>query len=174
MNKELKQSLLGFTSVSLMGTIWHFVYEWSGQYTPVGLICPVNESPWEHLKLLWFPYLLWCLLTFKKEKIIPVAWARHGISALTGTLVLTVSFYTYSGILGKNLMAADILCFIISVASTFLTEHLLRKNNRLQAKSAQTAGILLILAISALFGLFTFYPPRIPWFLDSQNGIYGI
>ena len=41
-------------SVSLLGTLLHFTYRWSGRNP---LIAPVNESVWEHMKLLFFPML---------------------------------------------------------------------------------------------------------------------
>ena len=46
----LKLDIIGFVFVSVIGTLAHFVFEWSGNNTVVGLFCPINESPWEHLK----------------------------------------------------------------------------------------------------------------------------
>ena len=40
------------------GTLFHFIYEWSGFHPLAGLFAPVNESTWEHLKMLFFPVLL--------------------------------------------------------------------------------------------------------------------
>jgi uncharacterized protein (DUF983 family) len=58
----------GFAFVSIVGTLWHFIYQWTGDNRLVALVCPVNESPWEHLKLLWFPFLLWCLINLRSTK----------------------------------------------------------------------------------------------------------
>ena len=57
----LKLDIIGFVFVSVIGTLAHFVFEWSGNNTVVGLFCPINESPWEHLKLIFFPYLIWTI-----------------------------------------------------------------------------------------------------------------
>ena len=67
-----------------------------------------------------------------------------------------------------------IISFILGVGSAFWIDAVLTRNGKLQGKSAQIAGVFLLLAVSALFMLFTFYPPKIPWFLDEQSGIYGI
>ena len=83
-------------------------------------------------------------------------------------------FFTYKGIIGRDVMALDIISFILGVGNAFWIDAVLTRNGKLQGKSAQTAGIFLLLAVSALFMLFTFYPPKIPWFLDEQSGIYGI
>ena len=164
----------GFAFVSIVGTLWHFIYQWTGDNRLVALVCPVNESPWEHLKLLWFPFLLWCLITLRSTKGQQGAWARHCAGALTGIGVITALFFTYKGIIGRDVMALDIISFILSVGSAFWIDAVLTRNGKLQGKSAQTAGICILLAVSALFMLFTFYPPKIAWFLDEQSGIYGI
>ena len=50
--------IAGFVFVIIAGTLLHFVYHWTGQNRIVGLFSPVNESTWEHLKLLFTPMLL--------------------------------------------------------------------------------------------------------------------
>ena len=50
--------LAGFLTVSALGTLAHFAYEWSGKQLLAGAFCAVNESTWEHMKLLFFPALL--------------------------------------------------------------------------------------------------------------------
>lgn len=174
MKKETKLQWAGFVFVCIVGTLWHFIYQWTGDNRLVALVCPVNESPWEHLKLLWFPFILWCLITLRKANQQPGAWGRHCVGALTGVGVITAFFFTYKGIIGKDIMALDIFSFILGVGSAFGVDALLRHNGKLQTKSAQTVGILILIAVSALFMLFTFYPPKIPWFFDAQSGIYGV
>lgn len=174
MRNKIGLQWCGFAFVSIVGTLWHFIYQWTGDNRLVALVCPVNESPWEHLKLLWFPFLLWCLINLRSTKDQQGAWARHCAGALTGIGVITALFFTYKGIIGRDVMALDIISFILGVGNAFWIDAVLARNGKLQGKSAQTAGVFLLLAVSALFMLFTFYPPKIAWFLDEQSGIYGI
>ncbi len=58
--------LFGIIFTFILGTLLHFVYEWSGSNVIVGIFSPVNESVWEHLKLLYFPMSLWLLLGYSK------------------------------------------------------------------------------------------------------------
>ena len=53
-----KWEIAEFIFIAIVGTLLHFVYDWSGQNPAVGIIAPVSESTWEHLKLLFFPFLL--------------------------------------------------------------------------------------------------------------------
>ena len=56
--RQLYYSKITFCILTLiLGTLLHFLYEWTGYNYLVGFISPVNESTWEHLKLLFFPVL---------------------------------------------------------------------------------------------------------------------
>ena len=41
-----------------VGTFFHFLFDILNQNVFVGLFTPVNESVWEHLKLIYFPYVV--------------------------------------------------------------------------------------------------------------------
>ena len=56
-----KFTLGGILWTLVIGTSSHFFYQWSGENFFVGLVSPVNETVWEHLKLLFFPALLYML-----------------------------------------------------------------------------------------------------------------
>ena len=57
-------NLLGFFIVSILGCINHFIYELSGKNTLAASITPINESTWEHLKLLFFPFIAYIIFEF--------------------------------------------------------------------------------------------------------------
>lgn len=61
-------TIIGIIFVMLTGTLSHFLYDWSGQNPVVGLFTPVNESIWEHMKLLFFPMLLYSLIMILKYR----------------------------------------------------------------------------------------------------------
>ena len=47
--------LAGFLFTGALGVLPHFLYEWSGGNTLAAAFSAVNESTWEHMKLLFFP-----------------------------------------------------------------------------------------------------------------------
>ena len=58
--KQLKTTaIIGILFVLIVGTLSHYVYEWSGKAFLVGFFFPVSESTWEHMKLIFFPMLLY-------------------------------------------------------------------------------------------------------------------
>jgi len=55
-------SLWGFAVTSLAGTLLHFLYDFSGKSKIAALFSGVNESTWEHMKLMFFPMLLFMIV----------------------------------------------------------------------------------------------------------------
>ncbi len=175
MNKKLfRYEIIGFIFVSITGTLNHFLYEWLHASKAIGLFCPVNESVWEHLKLLFFPYLIWSiaeffLITDKKN------FFHSKIKGVLCGLIFIVSFfYTYSGITGTVSTFMDILSFFIGTAISFLISYEFIRNSRTGSRISEIISILIFIFISAVFFIFTFMPPLIPLFEDPQRFTFGI
>lgn len=175
MNKKLfKTSIYGFIFVSIIGTLCHFVFELSGYSRIAGLLCPVNESSWEHLKMLFFPYLVWSIAEYvllKKDKGI---FFSKAIGAVSGMLSILIIFYTYTGIIGKNSEILNILSYYIGVFTSFAVDYSMIKSMKFSTKSYNAVGIFILIFITALFFLFTFFPPLIPLFKDPISSSYGL
>lgn len=175
MNKKLFIfELCGFVFVCVLGTLCHFFFEWSNESTAVGIFCPVNESVWEHLKLLYFPYIIWSIIEFFTLKIKGNFFFSKLCGSIAGILTILFIHYTYKGASGMESMAADIVSFFIGVAVSFFISYTIIKNAKQGSMlRAITSGAVLIV-IAALFILFTFAPPLIPLFEDPKTLTYGI
>lgn len=175
MQKKLfKFSIAGFVFVSIIGSISHFVFKWSGYNIAVGLLFPVNESTWEHLKLLFFPYLIWSVIEYylmKKEKGI---FMSKLIGVLSGMAAIVIFFYTYTGILGKSIEIVNILSFFLGAGIAFLIDYHFIKAKKFDNARIDTIAVAVFIAIGAVFMIFTIVPPFIPLFKDPINSTYGI
>lgn len=175
MQKKLfKYSIIGFIIVSIAGSISHFVFEWSNYNTITGAFFPVNESVWEHLKLIFFPYLIWSIVQYfllKKENGVLIS---KSIGVLSGMLAIVIFYYTYTGITGKSIDILNILSFFIGVSTAFIVDYYLIKSNKLNKDIYNTIAIAVFIIIGALFFIFTYEPPLIPLFKDPINSTYGI
>ena len=58
---KFKTNAIRFLFISILGVLLHFTYEWSDDNRIVGLFSAVNESTWEHMKLLAVPWVLWTI-----------------------------------------------------------------------------------------------------------------
>lgn len=166
--------LIGVIFIIIMGTLSHFLFKWSNDVSIVGFIAPVNESIWEHLKLLFFPTILYSLLEYSvygKEHANYITSITFGL--IVGLLFIIVMYYTYSGTIGHNVTYIDILIFIISVIITqWISYAILKKNSFVDFYPANS--ILILVGITLLFFIFTFKPPMIELFKDSNTNTYGI
>lgn len=167
-------TVLGMIFTGITGTLLHFLFQCSTYKPAIALFSSVNESTWEHLKLLFFPVLLYTLLEciLYKGRVPGFLWART-LSLLAGLAFIIAGFYTYSGILGKNYMAADISLFVIAILITFLLTPALQKWRK-NLPPRTCLAILILFILTVLFFLFTFYPPHIGLFMDPETQNYGI
>lgn len=167
--KGLKSNIIkGIIFVSILGTLLHFAYEWSGNNFIVGLFTPVNESIWEHTKLLFFPMLLYSFYISKKVGgEYPCLHSSMIAGSLLGMVLIISLFYTYSGIIGFHVAIADIAIFYISVIASFLVGYKLT----LTCKAEKFAPLLWFLQIAVIcsFFIFTVFPPDIPLFINPES-----
>jgi len=166
--------ILGIFFISLSGSALHFVFEWSGEWTPLALIAAVNESVWEHLKLAFWPAMIYSLITYpilkRKTKNF---WTAKTAGLYAMPIVIIVMFYSYLTIAGKSNVVYDISTFVLAVsAGQLLSYHLMMKD--IHQRSVKIIAVALLLIITAAFCLFTFFPPKFPLFQDFVTGKYGI
>jgi hypothetical protein len=170
--------IFGILILIVFGSLMHFVYQWSGKLRLVGIFAPVNESVWEHLKLTFWPMLIWWLAGYfivgKKNKISAAQWfVSSAVGQIVCPLVIVSFYYTYTGALGIESLILDIFSLFLGVgAGQGLGLHVYRKA-KINGCGLYYALIVLII-LAATFTVFTFIPPHIPLFKDSTTGRYGI
>ena len=124
MNRLQSYIIAGILFVLAAGTLSHFLYGWTGNNFIIGLFTPVNESVWEHMKLIFFPMLFYSIFASAKLKAdYPYIASSLCFSILIGTLLIPVLFYAYTYILGKNFLVLDIIIFALSTALAFFTVY---------------------------------------------------
>ena len=164
--------LMGFAVTALLGTLLHFLYDWLGKAKWVAPFSGVNESTWEHMKLLFWPMFIFAIIQsfFFKER--ENFWCVKLRGTLLGLSTIPILFYTYNGVIGKSPDWLNITIFFVSAAAAFLYETRLF-NSGLSCKSQRRAFIALC-AIAFLFVIFTFRTPQIGIFRDPLTSAYGI
>lgn len=163
----------GFSLVSLAGTLLHFLYDWTNGSIFVAPFSAVNESTWEHMKLLYFPLLVFAIIQRGFFKEYENFWYVKLIGAALGLASIPVLFYTYNGAFGKSPDWVNIAIFFVSVAIVFSVETYLFRNDLLCHKKNKIAFFVLCF-IGVLFIAFTFITPSIPIFMDPLTEEYGI
>ena len=164
----------GFGFTSLFGTLLHFLYEWTGKNNFTALFSGVNESTWEHMKLLFFPLLIFSIIEYY---IFGRNETYYWCIKLTGTILglssIPVIYYTLNGVFGKTPDWVNISIFFIAAALTYFAETLMFKN-KVRCRPCSRTRFILLLVIATLFFIFTFIPPEINLFKDPITNTYGI
>ena len=149
----------------VLGVVLHFTYEWSNQNTIVGIFSAINESTWEHLKLVFYPMILMTIIGYfiigNRTKNY---WAAQAVGIIIAISFIIVFFYTYTGIIGKNYGWLNIATFIMAIIlGEYVTYKLLISEKRY---NAEVISIIFLIILFLSFVLYTFYPPNIALFED--------
>lgn len=158
-----RRYFLAFVLTALAGSALHFGFALCPSPL-VGLFCPVSESVWEHLKLLYWPFLAAGFVLNRKAENAQAAWS----GTLTGLLFMPAFllgvYYTLESGFAFTAGWLNISLYVLSLALGFYLSAKLSRSGAL----SWLCGVLVILA--GLYGaaliLFTMAPPPLPIFLS--------
>lgn len=178
--KQSTWILIGIPVLFFTGSAMHFLYDMVDTIPIIGFlaafIAPVNESIWEHCKLLLVPVITWWGLYYfvygRSFKINSNKWFSGALSALLAALsLIPLLYYFYTGAFGIELIWIDVAIMLAAVTSgQLLGLHVYHHSKGLRAVTV----IIVFAFIVGIFIVFTFYPPHLPLFQDGQSGTYGI
>ncbi len=161
--------MAGFIFTGIVGTLLHFLYDWTGQSPVAGIFSAVNESIWEHMKLLFYPMLLFAVFEyFVIGKNYSHFWCVKALGTLLGLALIPTLYYTYTGSLGISVDWLNIAIFYIAAGTVFWLETRLLQRDFPRCRYPKAAFMLLI-GLAFLFGLWTFFPPGLPIFQPPEK-----
>lgn len=159
---------IGLVVISLLSIPLHFTYEWLGKLDVVGIFTPINESIWEHLKLVYWPMMLWWgigyLIFRNKQQLAPIKW----LVAATVSVIVTMGFivgwyYAWTNGIGiSNTLIHVGSLFIAVPIGQLLSIHVYRVVQ--PRRVYQILSIILWVLFGAMFIYFTFVTPDMPIF----------
>ncbi len=164
---------MGFAVTSLGGTILHFLYGWLDEAVWIAPFSGVNESTWEHMKLLFWSMLIYAIVQSFFFRTREDFWCVKIRGILLGLVLIPVFFYTYNGVVGKLPDWLNIAIFFLSAAISYIYETRLFNAEKLRCRSSKLP-IVMLSVIALLFVVFTFATPETGIFKDPLTGTYGI
>lgn len=166
----------GIPILFLIGSFMHFMYDLCGQNPVVGAVAAVNESVWEHTKMVMLPVILWYVIYYlvkkKRYRLNVNRWFTAGLtSLLVSFFTIPCLFYFYTEAWGVELLWVDVLILLVSnILGQLIGLHIYRHTKGIPAWIVS----IIFIAIIVIFVIMTFYPPSIPMFRDSVTSTYGI
>lgn len=172
--KLLTWMVVGNFVIFSLASIWHFIFAWF-KVIPLALIAPVNESPWEHIKLFFVPAIIFYVIEYffigKKYKNYLVA---RSVALIIMPVIMFSLYYGYKDFLHiPEKLSYDILITIISIIGGNVLAYYLTKSKKDYKKYTIVTPITIIVLFIA-YSLLTFFPPQKPIFFDRNFNGYGI
>ncbi|MDE7215572.1 MAG: hypothetical protein K2O08_02065 [Clostridia bacterium] len=159
MTKNIKAfTALGVILTTMLGSLFHFVYEWTGNNYIAGLFFATNESVWEHIKLALLPMMLIFLFgSFLLKGANNFAVAAF-FAMLTVIVVIPLAFFSYTSAIGKSVLAMDITIFILSIILGYCVAYRIFATT--QRPFLNVIALVGIAVIVVCFFTFTYNPPN--------------
>ena len=170
-----KIKIIGVIVIFAFTVLYHFLYELLPN--PVfAIFFPVNESIWEHMKLLYSGLLSWGIIEYfiLKKKQIPY---KNYVSTLFITMITSIIIYLIMylplyNVFGENMIISITLLIIVIIIEQILSYYLL--NYSKENKTLNKVSILLIVLGYVTLTSLTYNPPRNYIFYDTVENKYGI
>ena len=157
-------TLIGILVLFVVGSLFHFLYSLTGECFIVGLFVPINESIFEHTKMVVLPIFIWWSIfyLFRKKDLFVNAWFTSALIAMISAIIaIPMLFYFYSQAFGIESLVIDILILLVSLAiGQILGLHYYRHGKGIEYHFA----IVLMIVIIIIFAFFTINPPAFPIF----------
>jgi hypothetical protein len=166
--------LSGVAFIVVIGSALHFAFDWAGGWKPLALVAAVNESIWEHLKLAFWPGLLWAVMErWRLRAVSTDFWTVKGLALLVPSVLIVTIFGTYTAILGDNLLVLDIGTFVVAVLAGQLVSAWLLVA-RIGIRAIKFLGLVVLAIQIGAFATLTYCPPDMALFEDPRSGLRGI
>lgn len=170
----LKLLLISIPFLFVLGSLLHFTYEWSDKNKLVAIFSPVNESIFEHSKLLLVPLtFFWGIgyLFLKSDVNINNYFLGMLTSIVVSIIIMITFYYTYKEIIGNSFLWIDIFDLLLSLfIGQVVANHIYVYSNGIPC--IISIGIIAIIFVVYIY--LTFFPFKTPFFYDEKNKIYGI
>jgi len=168
-----KIKILGVFIIFLLSFPLHFLYEWIPN-SIISIFVPVNESIWEHMKLISTSFILFGIIDFillKNNTKFNNFLLQLFVVPLIGIISYLLIYIPVYNIVGENMVVSIILLFIIIILKQLLSYYLLSKD---EIRFQNIIGIVGIIIMYIIFGYLTYRPVIDYLFFDEKNDKYGI
>lgn len=165
--------VIGTIFIIAIGSLIHFLYDWTNHNKIIGYFASVNESTWEHIKLIIAPTFLWLIIEYHFYSANPNLFFARFISLIVMIITIPILFYSYTYLTKKNNFIIDIAIFILAAIIGQLIFSILinlSTTNPIQ----NHIGIIGLIIIFLIYLTRTYVPKKNFIYQDPITKKYGI
>ena len=172
---NLKKMIFVNTIITfLLAFLTHFLYTWLPNNI-IAIFFPVNESIWEHMKMLYTTILIYGILEYFIMKKFDIEynnlWITTVIKSITSIPIYLILFLPIYYNIGENMFIA-ITTMLISIFIVNIIGYKLLQIDEIKYQIPISIGLIIIVYI--IMGILTFKTPRYEIFFDTKEEKYGI
>ena len=161
---------IGVIVIFLLTILYHFLYNWLPN--PVfSVFFPVNESIWEHMKLLYSGIFTWGVIEYfilrKKGISYRNFFSTLFLEMVTSIMIYLIMYLPLYNVFGESMVISISLLIVVIILEEIFSYS---KENRILDR----ISILFIVLGFVVFLCFTYDPPRNYIFYDVVSNKYGI
>lgn len=168
-----KIKIINVVFLFLLSFLWHFMYDWFPNNI-FALVFPVNESIWEHMKIIYYCLLLGSVLEFylcKKNNIkINNFYIEAMVKSLLGVIFYLIVFIPLYLWLGESMVISIGLMLVTYVFMEYIGYKILVG----EELNINILPVIIIVLGCIMFVILTFYPLHNFLFFDEVKFGYGI
>ena len=168
-----KIKIVSIFGMFILYFLTHFLYNFFPN-TLFSIFFPVNESIWEHMKMMTSSILIWSILEYFLYKKFRVNHNNFILSLFLEVclsiiifLIIYLPIYHFTGsIFILNLIVLFISLYFVNIISYYILA--------LRDLHKELLGIVGIILLYIIFGILTYNPPFNYIFFDKMENKYGI
>lgn len=168
-----KIKIINVVFLFLLSFLWHFVYDWFPNNI-FALFFPVNESIWEHMKIIYFCLFMGSILEFvlcKKNNIkINNFYIEAMVKSILGVIFYLIIFIPFYLWLGESMFISISLMLITYIFMEYIGYKILTG----EEMNINILPVVIIALGCIMFVILTFYPLHNFLFFDEVKFGYGI
>lgn len=170
-----KIKIIGVIAIFLLTVLYHFLYDWFPN--PVfSVFFPVNESIWEHMKLLYTGIISWGLIEYfllKKNNIkFNDFWYQLFLTAFSSIIIYLIAYLPIYNLIGENIVINITLLIIVIILEQIFSYYLIQDKTKKDILNKLSIGLIVLFYV--VFLSLTYNPIKNYIFYDTQKDIYGI
>lgn len=155
-------------------SLFHFAYDLLPN-TLFAVFFPVNESIFEHMKLIFNTYVIFSVIDYLllKRFTLPINnfFTNTLVSALSCIIIFLIIWLPIYYTIGENIFITLLFLLLAIIFSQVISYYILQKDNN---NKLNLISLILTIIIITVFAYFTYNPLFNDFFFDPMAEKYGI
>ena len=169
-----KTRIISTIGIFLLCFLFHFMYDWFPCYFTT-IFFPVNESIWEHMKLLFSAVVFYGIIDYMILEKFKIKYNNFFTNLfVTGITIIPIYLIMFLPIyykIGENMIITIGIMLLAIIISQVISYYILKRRDY---DKLNIISLILIILSYIIFAYLTYYPIKNELFFDIKEEKYGL